>query len=135
MKSKSAREVAQIYLEKYKTSESEFGLGPFLESGAYTLYANVEALKNGSMRLSIDGGNYCDCRTIALRMYNSIREEHAELQPQIAIFNKRETHNWVEIIDPKSKEIIQIDSTPWYATLNPGHIRTFIDNTLSISTV
>lgn len=115
-------EIAQRYLEAHLVPEEQFGLGYVLDLDQYFLFARPNVMLNGG--LIIDGiQGYLDCRTMAIKLHQDILLNNPELQPVVASYDHGETHNWVEIMDPKTGEIIQIDPTPWYARLNPGHVR------------
>src|SRR3989338_6818686 len=107
MASEETLALAEHYLHSYAVPEERFGLGSLLESGSYSLFASRMAKLDGSMRLAIDAGAFWDCRSIAETIYSAILREHPELQPRIAMFDTHGIHNWVEIIDPKTGEIIQ----------------------------
>ena len=124
MASQETLALAEHYLQKHAVPEDQFGLGPFLDSGKYTLFAGPQAMLDGSMRLRADEGNILECRSISEAIYADILANNPELNPKIMWYTNNGTHNWVEITDPKTGQAIQIDATPWYAKLNPGHIGT-----------
>jgi len=114
-------ELARSYLEKHAVPEEKFGLGPYLESGNYfTLYASD---KYGSPNLVLNtwGGTVLECRSMAESLYIDILLSNPELNPRIMTSSLFGRHNWVEITDPETGGVVQVDPTPWYASLNPGH--------------
>src|SRR3989338_2911545 len=119
MASEETLALAEHYLQKHYTPDSVVGLGPFLETGDYALFAHPRARVDGGMLFSILSNGYVDCRIVAQRMYLDILAEHPELDPRIIMYNGG-VQNFVEITYPATGEKIQIDSTPWYNCLNPG---------------
>ena len=122
MASEETVAIAQMYLDKHAVPEEKFGLGPYLETGTFGFMAASRVIKDGSMAIELLNDRYNDCRTIAERMQNDIAANNPELKPEICWYSDRGVHNWVEITDPQTGERVQIDATPWYNQLNPGHV-------------
>jgi hypothetical protein len=114
--------LANHYLNKHRVPEDEFGLGPYLLTGEYELKVDIRTRIDGSIAIVFLDQPYHDCRKIANGMYANILTEHPELQPRLRMYTDHGRHTWVEISDPNNGAIIQIDSTPWFFGLNPGHI-------------
>ena len=114
--------LAKTYLEKHRAPEADFGLGPFLARGhPFELSVSERTFLDGSFSLVFSEG-YLDCRTIAEDVYDDIRKNNPELYPRITAYMHHGVHNWVEISDPLNGAVVQIDGTPWYGSLDPGHL-------------
>jgi len=116
MTSGQAQNLAAAYLDRHIVSPDQIGLGPYLESGEWNLYAVVP---DGSLVIPSNEGHQ-DCLSITRAVYADILVNNPELNPRIMISIPR-IHYWVEITDPSTGELIQIDASPWYRALNPGH--------------
>ena len=118
-----AYELAKSYLKKHIVAEEKFGLGPFLESKEFEVLA-APAQAAGNIILKADKpleNSYLACKTISKNLKHDIMLHNPDLNPGIFMYKDRGWHYWVEITDPKSGERIQIDPTPWFSCLNPGH--------------
>ncbi|MBI5224024.1 hypothetical protein HY990_06410 [Candidatus Micrarchaeota archaeon] len=117
---RTATELAQAYLEKHTVQISRFGLANLIENGGYELMV----MPDGGFFLAFNReGVYFDCRTISQTLFDDIAQTNPELRPSLRIKDDRTgIHNWVEIIDPLSGRRIQIDPTPWQATITPNHL-------------
>ncbi|MGV8085330.1 MAG: hypothetical protein ACP5N9_03715 [Candidatus Bilamarchaeum sp.] len=116
---RSVIEIAQHYLDKHRVPDDQFGLGPLITSDKFDLIA----LPTGGLFFKFtQGGVYHDCRSLSTRIYDDLIAAYPHLAPTMVRSESPDIHNWVEITDPKTAQIVQIDSTPWYNRLNPGHI-------------
>ncbi|MFH0737590.1 MAG: hypothetical protein V1827_03465 [Candidatus Micrarchaeota archaeon] len=114
--------LARAYLEAHRVAEGDFGLGPFLQRGhRFELRTTADTRLTGSFEMRFHDG-YLDCRTISEGMYRDIKKNNPELRPRIADYHDHGAHNWVEITDPRSGAMVQIDATPWFNRLDPGHV-------------
>ena len=126
--SEQTLELAEYYLEKYKVKEENFGLGLVLDSEDYKVFAGPTVQLDGSIILGNNKTNYLDCKNICCDIYKDIITKNPELKPRIMYYNGGYMHYWIEISDPKTKARVQIDPTPWYSSLNPGHVGNPTDN-------
>ena len=118
-----ARKLAEQYLQKYKVAEDQFGLGPFLDREKFELFAAPKEAA-GSLVITSESNFedvYFGCKTISEKVAKTIQKNNPELKPQVVYFHDKGIHYWVEITNPVTKEIIQIDPNPWFSCLNPGH--------------
>ena len=122
MENKSAQQLAEYYLKKHLLSEHKLGLGPYMEAGESRLFAGSDVSTTGSMIMDILSSIPWECRSITEDLYADILQNHPELKPKIMMLTGRGGHFWAEITDPKTGRQIQIDATPWYGCLNPGHV-------------
>lgn len=111
--------IAQSYLQKHMFDEQTFGWKPFLETGRFRL--GVPKFNTSGRILIIADGRPLECRSMAVNLCLDMLRNNPELTPRIMTSIAEDIHNWVEISDPSTGKIIQIDPTPWYATLNYGY--------------
>ncbi len=113
--------LAEGYLRKHIVPEAEFGLAHTIETDDWMFLADPR-VPDRRMQLTLaHTGSYNDCLSIAERLYLDISSRNPELGPAMAMSTGADVHNWVQIRDPETREMAQIDATPWFARLNPGH--------------
>ena len=130
----TAEELARVMLQKYAVTQEQFGLGPFLDHGKFTLLRPF--FPDDSIIIRTKGGKVWQCGSIALEIYKALKLADPESRFKLrmmAFSQNRQTHIYPEITDPQTGRHIQIDGTPWFAVLNPGHAGRAIpmDNTVS----
>ena len=62
-----------------------------------------------------------DCGRTAFRVGEELREKGFEVKYKFTRSNEGSVQNYVEVLDPDTKQWVQVDATPWYERLNPGH--------------
>ncbi|MBI5227811.1 hypothetical protein HY988_04450 [Candidatus Micrarchaeota archaeon] len=115
----SIRIRAQRYLDKHRPSLADFGAGVFIDQGKLTIAGDMQAAQEGLFLIKTSGGRFNDCTKVAHDIWADIFEHEPELRPIIAAYQQT-AHFWVEVNDEK-RRVIQIDGTPWYGRLDPGH--------------
>ncbi|MFA6214528.1 MAG: hypothetical protein WC717_04600, partial [Candidatus Micrarchaeia archaeon] len=123
MASQTTMDIAKTYLEKHLASPEIFGLGPYLErqGSDWMICHSSEDHNLDSLTIKLSSGAPIECFSIAKTLCNDIKITHPELKPKIMTCLDKGIHNWVEITCPQTGDQVQIDCTPWYACLNPGH--------------
>ncbi len=121
MVSRETLDLANQYLQKHTVPEERFGLTYTIENSDWMLVGDP-FMPGRSIQLTLQySDGYYDCLSLSERLCLDISSANPELRPRIATGFKNGIHSWVQIRDPKSHEVVQIDCTPWYACLNPGH--------------
>ena len=115
----SVRIRAQRYLDKHKPALADFGAGSFIDQGKFRIIGDLESAKEGKLLIETRGGQSPDCTKLAHDVWEDIYTNDREMRPVIAAYHGN-THFWVEVKDEKRRPI-QIDATPWYCKLDPGH--------------
>ncbi len=116
----SFREHAQRYLEKHTVIAEHFGAGKLIDEGKMRIIGNMEYAREGLMLIRTLGGPFTDCAITSYRLWQDIQQNHPYMKPDIAAGSEGSIHFWVEIKDERGRTI-QIDPTPWYCRLDPGH--------------
>ncbi len=112
--------LAADYLRKHTVPEERFGLAHTIGNSDWMLL--VDCLVFNRMQLVLAySGEYNDCESISARLYQDMDSHHPGLMPRMTTGYENGMHNWVQIRDEESGRIVQIDCTPWYARLDPGH--------------
>lgn len=113
--------LAQQILEQHLVRPEEIGLGRVIDVDEVVLWASGNTYHKGNFLLELTSDRYVDCLRIALKVYDFLKKYHSELNPAVAGTDSLGSQQWAEITDPKEGGVIQIDASPWYARLNPGH--------------
>src|SRR3989344_2103849 len=66
-------------------------------------------------------GELWDCARTAMRVSEQLKKQGFETRVMLAKTPNGYEQNYCEAKDPTSGEWIQIDPTPWFAKINPGH--------------
>lgn len=62
-----------------------------------------------------------DCGRLAFRIGEELKEKGFKVKYKFATGRGGSTQNYTEVLDPETKQWVQVDATPWYEQLNPGH--------------
>lgn len=119
--SSGTRALIEYFLDKHSMPAEKFGLGPCLQISDFDLFAAQDDFK-GSLVLKRDPKVYNGCKSICRRLIKDIEKNNPELNPRLMMYSNRGIHYWVEVCDPRTKVWFQIDCTPWFSKIDPGHI-------------
>ncbi len=124
----SALDLGNRYLDKHRALAQEFGLGPHLDKHEIELYGSPRVGYEGSLLIQWNNEFSIDCSGRAKRLYLDILSNNPEYHPRLVYYDRGDRHVWVEITDPQTKKVVQIDPSPWYSKLNPGHRGREVEN-------
>lgn len=107
---------AKEYLRKYAVLARDAGIKNSLASGTCHVEAGLNTMNSGGLFLST-AEPLNDCISSSHALLSLLVKEHPVIKPRMATHNG--LHYWVEI--SSGKRTIQIDPSPWYRCLDPGH--------------
>ena len=116
------RETFERYVQEiHRLGNGGFGLRQgFLEPslgvtttwpGAGTVVVQNDAFMNG-----------WDCGRTAFRIGEDLRSQGFAVKYKFTKSAEGSVQNYVEILDPTTERWVQVDATPWYECLDPGHV-------------
>ena len=65
-----------------------------------------------------------DCARVAYRLGQDLEEKGFEVKYFATQSEFGSIQNYIEVLDPITKSWVQLDVTPWYEKINPGHAAT-----------